>query len=595
MGGRKVSSDEQASGIAADDVDLLWVADAWIWRWNVQTDAFVLDERGLAILGYDAEGGRPDGLDSVEEVVNAEHLNEVYALLQRYLEAGEGIFKCSVPLRHRDGTEVAVQMRGRLVTRTTKGLPEWLVGVAIDRSEHSEEEERMRAASLYARSLIEASLDPLVTIGADGRIMDVNQATEIATGRSRQELIGSDFSDYFTDPGRARAGYQQVFTLGRVVDYPLTLQHVSGRRMDVLYNASTYHDAEGRVAGVFAAARDVTDAVRSQRDLQETNREVLLLSQMSDLLQSCQSAQEAIPIMRASLDELFPGTAGRAFLMDSETGQLDESLTWGGAAATGRSLSATDCWALRRSTIHEVNLGNHLNPPCHYLDSEEQPYLCVPLMAQSQVLGIIHLVSRGNHVERERFTHLARATADSISLALANIRLRENLQALSTRDPLTGLYNRRFLEDALARELSRAGRKQETGAVAMLDIDHFKEFNDTYGHEAGDAVLVAVAERLKEFRDTDVPCRFGGEEFLLVLTDLTLAHAVQRLERLREAISETTALHGGQPLPGVTVSIGVAKFPQHGRDVADLIRQADVALYRAKESGRNRVVSAQDL
>ena len=589
--------DVLSTGEPARRADPVWAADAWFWEWNIQSDAFVVDDRCAESLGYWPGELDVATFDSLARLMQGDDLLQLREAVEQYLAQPGGVLRSGVRLRHRDGSWVWMSLRGRLVTRTAEGLPEWLVGLGIDETAQQVEQERMRAGSLYARSLIEASLDPLVTIGADGRIMEANQATETATGRTRQDLIGSYFSDYFTDPDRARAGYQQVLTLGRVVDYPLTLQHASGRRMDVLYNASTFHDADGRVAGVFAAARDVTDTVRSQRELQATNREVLLLSQMSDLLQSCQTADEAVPIMRASLEELFPEAMGRAFLADPQTAQLDEVLSWGGAGATGETIPPTECWALRRSTIHEVNLGNHLNPPCHYLDAESRPYLCVPLLAQGQVLGIIHLVvtpaeSLGD-ADRERLTHLARATADTISLALANIRLRENLQALSTRDPLTGLYNRRFLEDALARELSRAGRNQETGAVAMIDIDHFKAFNDSFGHDAGDAVLVAVAERLKEFRDTDVPCRFGGEEFLLVLTDLTLEQAVSRMERLRADSGQTVALHKGQPLPAITVSIGVAAFPQHGRDSTGVIKQADEALYQAKESGRDRVVAAR--
>ena len=139
--------------------------------------------------------------------------------------------------------------------------------ISRDVSQRRRLEEELRAASLYARSLIEASLDPLVTISPLGKITDVNKATELATGCSRQQLIGSDFSRYFTEPSKADAGYQKVLSDGFVRDYPLTIRHASGRTLDVLYNATVYRNEAGRVQGVFAAARDVTDRKHIEEEL----------------------------------------------------------------------------------------------------------------------------------------------------------------------------------------------------------------------------------------------------------------------------------------------------------------------------------------
>ena len=574
-------------------IDVLLAAQAWPWQCDVQTGEVAVSPELMALLGYRAEDFGAMTLAIVDSLIDPVDRMACGTAFERYADGGSDLYRASCRARHKDGHWVWLEARGSAIERSADGDILRMAGLVLDVTEGKVLEEQMLLASKYARSLIEASVDPLVTIGVDGRIMDVNAATELATGRSRDELIGSDFSEYFTDPAQARAGYQQVFTQGRVVDYPLTLQHQSGGRMDVLYNASTFHDSDGRVAGVFAAARDVTEARRTQQELEETNREVLLLSEMSDLLQSCQSVEETLPIIRTSIEELFPGMQGRGFILNPSTGQLDEALAFGGIERDSMTVNAPDCWALRRNTIHEVNLGNHLNPPCHYLADESRPYLCIPLQAQGQTLGLMHLIDPEGQTPRGRFVHLARATGDSISLALANVRLRENLQALSTRDPLTGLYNRRFLEEALARELSRAGRNDRTGVVAMLDIDHFKRFNDEFGHDAGDAVLVTVARLLKGFRDTDLPCRYGGEEFLLVLTDLTMEQARVRMEQFRQEMSRQVTFHNGKALPGITVSIGLAPFPHRGEDGAAVIKHADDALYLAKERGRDRIEIAQ--
>lgn len=454
-------------------------------------------------------------------------------------------------------------------------------------------EQRLTAASHYARSLLEASLDPLVTISPDGKIMDVNRATEMATGCARDKLIGSDFSDYFTEPAKARAGYQQVFSTGHVTDYPLVLRHASGTMTDVLYNASVYHDESGHVAGVFAAARDVTQLKRSQEALESTNREVMLLGQMTSLLQSCRTIEESLPIIRATMTELFPGVSGQLLLLRPSGNLLEDAGTWGEHPQSLQTAPPSDCWALRRGHIHDIGFERTINPPCRHIDAEDRPYLCIPLLAQGTALGIIHLLidpATVTEMQKQHYRNLAATAADSISLGIANLRLRESLHAMSIRDPLTGLYNRRFMEEALVREISRMTRADKFLAVAMLDIDHFKRFNDTYGHEAGDVVLKEFALLLSSFREgSDLACRYGGEEFLLILPELLPEQAIKRLDAFRETVGHLAVMLHGKPLPNITVSIGVASLPAHGSTGESLIKAADDALYRAKQNGRNRV------
>jgi diguanylate cyclase (GGDEF)-like protein len=186
-------------------------------------------------------------------------------------------------------------------------------------------------------------------------------------------------------------------------------------------------------------------------------------------------------------------------------------------------------------------------------------------------------------------------TADLLALALANLHLRENLHEQAIRDPLTGLFNRRFLNEALARKLSEAQRHQRALALLLLDIDHFKRINDTYGHDAGDAVLRAVGRLLSSgLRAEDTACRFGGEEMLLVLSEITREDALASAERLRKTICTLDIESGGAVLPLITVSIGVSLFPYHGTTADTLITAADHALYEAKTGGRNRVCVAKE-
>jgi diguanylate cyclase (GGDEF)-like protein len=216
------------------------------------------------------------------------------------------------------------------------------------------------------------------------------------------------------------------------------------------------------------------------------------------------------------------------------------------------------------------------------------------MMAQGETLGLLFLRPQAGLVQAalsESKQQLATAVAEQIALALSNLRLRETLRQQSVRDPLTGLYNRRFLEEALDRELARIERKNLPLALIMMDVDHFKSFNDTFGHEAGDAVLRDLGGILqRHVRGGDIACRYGGEEFTIVLPEADLEIGRQRAETLRDAARELRLVHDGKSLGAVTLSLGVACFPENGRRREHLLQAADAALYEAKNGGRNRVV-----
>ena len=193
----------------------------------------------------------------------------------------------------------------------------------------------------------------------------------------------------------------------------------------------------------------------------------------------------------------------------------------------------------------------------------------------------------------EALARQAAAVGERISLALANLRLREVLRSQSIRDPLTGLFNRRHMEESLEREVHRAARNEECVTLLMLDIDHFKQFNDTFGHQAGDTLLRALGDFLSQrTRGQDVACRYGGEEFVLILAGATAEDGCKRAELLRQELKQLTVQHAGQVLGRISVSIGISAFPGHVATAEELLRAADQALYRAKAEGRDRVVVA---
>jgi diguanylate cyclase (GGDEF)-like protein len=262
--------------------------------------------------------------------------------------------------------------------------------------------------------------------------------------------------------------------------------------------------------------------------------------------------------------------------------------------------SAIDCWALRRGRVHVMDgSASELRCP-HVVEATPNGAVCAPLAAEGEALGVLHLqlrqVDQGQRAttlrERER---LIRSVAEQLELALANFRLRETLREQSARDQLTGLFNRRYMEESLVRELRRASRESYPLGLLMMDLDHFKDLNDGYGHTAGDLMLRAVGDFLgSSVRGDDIACRYGGEEFVVILPRASVDNTRQRAEMLREGMKNLQLDPSGPPLPSVTMSIGVACAPLHGETREELIHAADVALYRAKAQGRDQVVVATD-
>jgi diguanylate cyclase (GGDEF)-like protein len=226
----------------------------------------------------------------------------------------------------------------------------------------------------------------------------------------------------------------------------------------------------------------------------------------------------------------------------------------------------------------------------HFSGSIPDAYLCLPLAALGETLGILHISVSNSDVFTPQRLALIQQSGEYAALRLANLRLREKLHDQSIRDPLTGLYNRRFLEAALEQELHRSGRHHTGVGVIMADIDKFKSFNDTFGHNAGDIVLKEIGALFRRsVRTEDIVCRYGGEEFLMVLPDTTLESVRERTEVMRDAIEKLDLQHAGHALGKITASFGIS-FSQDGVLTPDiLLRYADEALYESKRRGCNCV------
>jgi diguanylate cyclase (GGDEF)-like protein len=355
-----------------------------------------------------------------------------------------------------------------------------------------------------------------------------------------------------------------------------------------------------RLSAMMVAEREARHALAGRVDalVAERTREVELLRQLSELLQACATLDEAHGVMGQLCGRLFPDAAGAILVTPASRNGLWAVAAWGPPLAGGQErFQLDDCWALRRGRVYRVDdVG--ASPVCPHLGEPIPPaFVCVPLAAQGETLGLFTLAALPGAVTEgglgEARVRLAVTVAEQFALALANLRLRETLRGQSIRDPLTGLFNRRYMEETLDRELSRAERDGRPLSVILLDIDRFKHFNDTFGHEAGDTILSSLGSLLRSAsRAGDVACRYGGEEFVLILPAASLADAQRRAEEIREAIRGLRVALGSRPLEAVHCSMGVAAFPEHGGVSGALLRAADAALYRAKREGRDQVALA---
>ncbi len=335
-------------------------------------------------------------------------------------------------------------------------------------------------------------------------------------------------------------------------------------------------------------------------ELERRNREMGILNDFSDMLLACHAPDEAFAVAAESAVKLFPGSSGALFLFDEDRTALSPVSTWGEHASSLAAFAPEDCWAVRRGKLHAVESIDGGQGGTHVLRLSGFGSLCAPLVGQGEVLGIFHVLfpSPGPELTPGQLVRLTRSreslaitVADHLSLCLANLKLRQRLQDLSVRDPLTGLFNRRYMEESLAREIKNAERANHAVGLIMMDVDRFKNYNDTHGHEAGDKVLRELGRILSEkVRGGDVACRYGGEEFLLILPGATLDVAWERAETIRRTVEQNLAAAGdGKEQDSITISAGVAVFPDHGVEPAALVNAADAAMYRAKALGRNRV------
>jgi len=385
-------------------------------------------------------------------------------------------------------------------------------------------------------------------------------------------------------------------------------QHKDGTKIPVEIFLQ-YINPPGESPRFVAIVRDVSERHEATRRLNATidemahrTKEITSLSELADLLHSCHNTSEAYDVVTRFMPMLLPELSGALYIIDDDGINLQSVGSWGVRPPKETVFLPEDCVAVRRGLAYTSKADESALFCRHLPEDKPDISFCMPLAAQGETFGLLNFqFSSDPAVEQQTDTkaflrpNFSETIAKQVSMALASLRSREQLQNQSIRDPLTGLFNRRYMEESFERELHRAARsKTPSVSFMMIDMDHFKKINDTFGHDAGDMVLRELSYILiKKSRKEDIACRFGGEEFVLCLPGASREIAEQRATDICESVRRLSLRYEGSDMGTITVSIGVSIYPDLGETSAELMKKADQALYQAKESGRDRVVVAE--
>lgn len=324
--------------------------------------------------------------------------------------------------------------------------------------------------------------------------------------------------------------------------------------------------------------------------LEKNNELVSLKNELLSLMQTCIAVKDVLILVGEFFKKMFPENSGRIYVYNRHTLMLDLVSFWGeeGRKAPD-TIKMSDCFALHYFHAYRVK-GIKSEMICGHMLQEKNnsPYFCLPIIDSENVFGLITMNMQ--YDSQDRLKESVENIEKTISLTCVNLDLKRRLQYDAIHDPLTGLYNRRYFEENLLREIMKSRRIPVVFNILMIDVDDFKRINDKYGHQMGDEVLKSISNMFRhDVRISDVACRFGGEEFIIMM-ETSVEYGYKRAEQLRKNVAALTFSVGDQTLSNVTISIGLTAYPKHGDSMEILIKNSDEALYKAKSLGKNRVI-----
>jgi len=575
---------------------------------DLDTRKFYIGNRRICeMLGYELDEIKKIGFDDIHPKDALPHVLEQVGKQV----AGKITVAKDLPVKRKNGSIFYADIAASPLQ--IGGKP-FLLGIFRDITERKKAEEALKESEQKFRTIFDKASDGMFLVDLETRKFLMCNAMCLQTlGYAQEEFLNLEISD-----------------IHPLDDLPLVFEQIAKymkgeegvrhdlrfRRKDGSFFFSDLSPSLVTLAGkkfILIVYKDISERMQIQNEKRQANEKLtvlvkklearnyqnIIMGEMREMLQACSTLEEAAPIIRGLIEKLFPNSEGALFMMSPSRSDLESATRWGDFPKdVDDNVFAPDaCWALRRGRTYMVE-NVSVEPLCpHLKHPPSTAYMCLPLIAKGDVLGLLHLRSRqSTQIQSERnvmsdLKDIAVILSEYLSLSIANIQLNERLARESVRDPLTGLLNRRFMIESLEREIKRAERNQTQVGIIMADIDHFKQFNDKYGHAAGDKVLTQMGGFFKAgVRGSDVACRYGGEEFVFFLPECSAENTFKRADQMREEVKNLAVHYGGELLASITLSMGISTYPDQGRNAEDLLRVADAALYRAKQEGRDRVI-----
>lgn len=489
------------------------------------------------------------------------------------------------------------------------------IAIIRDITEQKISEQKLSQSEKVFRNSFDHAPIGMIVLDMKNTITKVNQALCTMVGYHESELLQNNLKKILPPDLRFENAipFVKLTELGMknfIIESPLLTK--SGEQIKTVSTMTLFVSQTKENSFFIAQIEDVTVRQRYEQELKEANTELENkfkelkihtniteeLNTMNGILQACLTIAEALPPIEKFAGRLFQDMPGALYLTSPEFNHLEIALRWGNANNNIDIIQKNDCWALRRSQPYMVvgELADEIL--CyHYENLTLAGHICIPLIAQGDLIGLItfYSVNENFSAQSASLKRLALSFSDHIALSLSNIRLRERLQEQSISDSLTNLYNRRYFDESIKLEMIKAERKSLPLNLLMIDIDYFKNFNDTYGHDLGDVVLQEVSRTIKKhLRATDIACRIGGEEFAIIMPEASTDIAFNRAEEIRHATNLIKIKSSGRSIEPITISIGLAVYPKHATTIKSLIESADIALYKAKNSGRNQTIISED-
>ncbi|MGB9363970.1 MAG: diguanylate cyclase, partial [Candidatus Sulfotelmatobacter sp.] len=457
----------------------------------------------------------------------------------------------------------------------------------------------------YLDSLIQNSPLAMVALDRQGSVELVNSAFEKLFRYDRNNLASIEIRNVQTPDGEAWDSAQVIAQIlaGNAIHRTVRHPRNDGKILDLALHGVPLQ-VDGDIRGAYLIYEDVSEQIRAietqrqhadsldrlVKELELRTKQITLMNEMGSLLQSSGTVQEACAVVGNFVQRLLPhACSGALYLFRSSRDLVEAGARWGKRDTLTPTFPPDACWSLRRGQPHWSESPGSSIACQHLTKSSTTECLCVPMVAQGNTVGVLHLefdraprLQHGSDTEsfRESQEQLAITLASQIALSLSGLQLRDTLRELSIRDPLTRLFNRRFLEESIERELQLASRKEQPIAILFLDLDHFKRFNDTFGHDAGDMVLQSLADLFRTFfRSTDICCRYGGEEFAIILPESNSQDAAIRADALRSEVKRLRLRYKKETVGPLSISVGVAAFPEHASTCDELLKIADECLY----------------